>query len=48
MNIYKLVATNSQGAKVFFYGNTKKECKDQFNSEYHKKGWTIEIVSLHE
>ncbi len=40
---YLLIATNSQGATIRFTGDTLKSVRNQFLSEYEKKGWEIQI-----
>ena len=44
--MYKLIATNRQGAKVFMYGDTQKDALRKFKALYYLKGWLIEYDYL--
>ena len=41
---YRLIAQNSQGANVRFYGKTKKAVISQFDQQYQRKGFCITIL----
>lgn len=41
MFLYRLIAHNSQGASVEFWGNTKRECLTKFLQQYSRKGFTF-------
>ena len=43
MSKYELVAINSQGANVEFYGKNKAEALRNFDFVYSRSGWKIEI-----
>lgn len=40
---YALYASNTSGAVVCFYGHTIKSCINQFDNDYCRKGFKIEI-----
>ncbi len=40
---YRLNAYNKQGAGIKFYGKSVADCLRQFDSEYHRKGFKIEV-----
>ncbi|MEI7792666.1 MAG: hypothetical protein WCI57_04250 [Candidatus Berkelbacteria bacterium] len=44
----KLTATNSQGAKVFFFGDSEEESMENFLAEYDKKGWIFSYEYFNE
>lgn len=39
-----LYARNEQGVTLVYRGDSDKQVRARFNSEYSRKGWTIEIV----
>lgn len=45
---WKLTAINNQGARIWFYGRTKKEALEKFDNEYYRKGWFIHIGRIEE
>ena len=46
MKRYKLTATNIYGAQLYKYDQTLKAVLNQFDNEYKRKGWKIDIYDL--
>lgn len=43
--MYKLIATNDQGASVIYRGDTKSEVINDFDRTFERSGFTIEIYN---